>query len=519
MMNLKKHEVRGMRYVFIFLALTSYLLPPTCHASTVISGTISITNATSGQSYTLNGDTRTFTNSVASAATQIRVRTNDSAATILLSLVGQAGSYPFTGIQSMTTSAGTNVTFRATNDTALTITLSPTNYGKVSYSTQTVGTVQTVVRVPISAEDSSAQTNIINGLMNALNSSANTNKISSDKLDAASTIAVGGTNVSPANLANSASVTWARVGSNITATASLTGGLSGVEAGYLALTNSEATVASANVATNSLIFLARMGSGDAVAVSENLQARSLATSFQIVSAGTNDSALVAWQIFNTGPEVPILSTNYLAPYAYFRMDSTNTDFMTDEVAGQDWVKLISAAVSTNDSIISNAFYFPASNVTYGTNNNFDFADQDFALRFWVKKSGTSNNSFFFDQNDATDVYMVGAATNAIRFEETTDAGGSTTFTNTSLYPISTNVWHRVIVWREGTSIGIKVDNNSRETTTISGAADFSNIRFRNNSSDNVLYDEIAIWLGYVPTESEMRWDWNSGAGRTYPLGP
>src|SRR5881394_1306063 len=134
-------------------------------ASTVVSATITITNsaaltnATSGQKYTLNGDARTFTNSVASAATQVRVLTNYTAAQILLSLVGQAGQYPFTGVQSMTTSAGTNVTFRATNDTALTITLSPTNYGKVTYSTQTVGVVQTIIRVPMSAEDSVPQTN------------------------------------------------------------------------------------------------------------------------------------------------------------------------------------------------------------------------------------------------------------------------------------------------------------------------------------------------------------------------
>src|SRR5881394_127131 len=150
------------------LFLTISILALSClgiRASTVISATITITNsaaltnATSGQKYTLNGDARTFTNSVASAATQVRVLTNYTANQILLSLVGQAGQYPFTGVQSMTTSAGTNVTFRATNDTALTITLSPTNYGKVTYSTQTVGTVQTIIRVPMSAEDSVPQTN------------------------------------------------------------------------------------------------------------------------------------------------------------------------------------------------------------------------------------------------------------------------------------------------------------------------------------------------------------------------
>lgn len=168
------------------LLLTIFAVALSClglRASTVISGTLSITNyaaltnATSGQSYTLNSDTRTFTNSVASAATQIRVLTNHSAATILLSLAAQAGSYPFANVLSMTTSGGTNITFRATNDTALTITLNPTNWGVVTYSTQTVGTAQTVVRVPLSAEESSAQTNIASLLWTGLDAYSQTRSL------------------------------------------------------------------------------------------------------------------------------------------------------------------------------------------------------------------------------------------------------------------------------------------------------------------------------------------------------
>ena len=146
-----------MRIILISALLC---LPFAARASTVISATLSITNsaaltnATSGQKYTLNGDARTFTNSVAfaNAGAQIRVRTNDTAQAILLSLAAQAGSYPFADIQSITTSGGTNITFRATNDIALTITLSPTNWGRVVYSTQTVGVVQAIVRVPMSAD-------------------------------------------------------------------------------------------------------------------------------------------------------------------------------------------------------------------------------------------------------------------------------------------------------------------------------------------------------------------------------
>ena len=175
-----------LRIIFA-LMLSIWIVVP-AQGSTVISATLTITNsvaltnATSGQKYTLNGDARTFTNSVASASTQVRVLTNYTAAQILLSLVGQAGAYPFTDVPSITTSLGTNVTFRATNDTALTITLSPTNWGKVTYSTQTVGTVQTIVRVPYSAESATAQTNIANGLMDYLNLAANTGRLDGSKI-------------------------------------------------------------------------------------------------------------------------------------------------------------------------------------------------------------------------------------------------------------------------------------------------------------------------------------------------
>lgn len=200
----------------------------TAKAATIISATLSITNAaaltnaTSGQSYTLNSDTRTFTNSVASPSTQIRVLTNDTASTILLSLVNQAGLYPFADVASMTTSSGTNVTFRAPSGTTLTIMLSPTNWGTVSYSTQTIGSAQTIVRVPYTGESAATRTNVANGLVDWLNSDENTNRIASGKLSG-STVSVGGTNVSSANLADSASLTWGVSGSNITATVATSG--------------------------------------------------------------------------------------------------------------------------------------------------------------------------------------------------------------------------------------------------------------------------------------------------------
>jgi hypothetical protein len=170
------YDLRFTKRFAILVAFLSVLLVPSARAATIISGTLSITNhsaltnATSGQSYTLNGSTRTFTNSVADAATQILVRTNDSASTIALSLVSQAGAYPFTGQKSLTLATATNITFTMASGTNLAITLSPTNWGTVTYTTQTVGTAQTIVRVPVSAESSTTQTNVATQLWQAMES-------------------------------------------------------------------------------------------------------------------------------------------------------------------------------------------------------------------------------------------------------------------------------------------------------------------------------------------------------------
>jgi hypothetical protein len=515
----------------------AFSLQPSAFSSTVISATLTITNApaltnaTSGQKYTLNGDARTFTNSVASAATQIRVRTNDSAATILLSLVAQAGSYPFTGILSMTTSGGTNVTFRATNDTALVITLSPTNWGKVTYSTQTVGTVQTIVRVPIDAEAAAAQTNIINGLVDALNSAANTNKITAAKLDATlGAIAVGGTNVSPANLANSATVTWAKSGSNITATAS---GWPTNYAGFVSLTNGSATVSSANVATNSIILLSRYAPDGVVLPVNEVPPRILGSSFSVAATDTNDG-VVFYQIINSGSASPAaaVSASYLAPTAYLRLDETNAmNVMVDVVGGQNFTNS-AGVVSSVSGIRTNGYQLERPNSDdfiggpYASATSYNFGTNDFAVRLWIRPHSTNANDGTFIYNDGYPHGWHASLTNSIAGQ--TNRVAWTAFATNTFTLVSTNnmvgdTWHRVVLWhKQGVELGLKVDNQPSETLVFTNLMLSAAVPWEwyvTGTGNRIDYDEIAVWKGYVPTSAELTYDWNSAAGRSYPLSP
>jgi hypothetical protein len=118
------------------------------HASTVITGTLTVTNAsninaTNAYTITVNADARTWTNSVVTPATQILADTDNADA--INNLIAHYALYPVTGLQFFP-SGTTGVSWRAAADAALTITLSTNTWGAVTYSTNTISVPATVVR-------------------------------------------------------------------------------------------------------------------------------------------------------------------------------------------------------------------------------------------------------------------------------------------------------------------------------------------------------------------------------------
>jgi hypothetical protein len=150
--------------------LLALLIFAACPALAVdrITASLSFTNAagtTNGQTITVNGNTRTWTNSVFLASSQ--VLTNSTASGAKTNLYNAAGLAPFSQV-SLINQGSTNFDLVGNSGAALTVTLSA-GYASVTYSTQTV-TTMTGVRVPISGEPvGGIQTNIASLLVKGEN--------------------------------------------------------------------------------------------------------------------------------------------------------------------------------------------------------------------------------------------------------------------------------------------------------------------------------------------------------------
>ena len=147
-------------------------------AATIITGTLTITNAanidaTNSASITVNtgaADTRIWTNAVVDPTTHILYTNSISQAAQRLLI--HAATYPFAS--TYLSQSGTNgIILRAYQDIPLTITLTNTTWGSVTYATNTI-TAATVVRVPNTVESATTKTNVATGLTDYLNLDANT---------------------------------------------------------------------------------------------------------------------------------------------------------------------------------------------------------------------------------------------------------------------------------------------------------------------------------------------------------
>jgi len=151
---------------------------PQTRAASVITGTITFTNAANltnavGISNALviaNSDTRTFTNSIYSPSTQIRIASTIGTNTVqqMQQLLIHVSTHPFAGLTPIAGVGFTNLHLRGTNDQALTITLHPDNWGSVTYATQSVGSA-VVHRTPFSSEPLTTRTNIATDIVDLIN--------------------------------------------------------------------------------------------------------------------------------------------------------------------------------------------------------------------------------------------------------------------------------------------------------------------------------------------------------------
>lgn len=150
-----------------------------CSAVDRITATLAVTNAagtTNGQTLQIAASdttTRTWTNSVTLAASQIL--TNNSAAGAATNLYQQLVGTPPLGVAPIVMSTTTNVVLYGQSGVPLVVTLSA-GWGTVTYSTQTVAAAVNV-RVPQTVETAAQRTNIASGLVDWINYDGTTNQI------------------------------------------------------------------------------------------------------------------------------------------------------------------------------------------------------------------------------------------------------------------------------------------------------------------------------------------------------
>jgi len=144
------------------------VLATACFAQSIITVNLSVTNGTTnGMSLTVNGDTRTFTNSVVTPGNQMLTNTTaqGSANNLYTNLINNS----FAGPVILSWNQSTNLTLTGAIGEAMIVTISG-NWASNTTSTQSGWTNMMDVRVPLTGEVPLEQTNIATLLENGLNS-------------------------------------------------------------------------------------------------------------------------------------------------------------------------------------------------------------------------------------------------------------------------------------------------------------------------------------------------------------
>ena len=207
-------------------------------------------------------------------------------------------------------------------------------------------------------------------------------------------------------------------------------------------------------------------------------------------------------------------------FAYYACEDSGGTTLADSVGNLD---LTGDAVVSTAGKIANAILtgsaFTLKSWTNGPNPVWDFTGSSFTVRFWYKTALQGQSRVIVENDD--------------QFEWNYDCDGVTmnnmftVFFDTAPFfvdvfagPVTDTDWHRFIGWYErGVGIGCKLDNNASVTAAHTGELDTASGTFFVGGIPAVFtpnpIDEIAVWKRKL-TESEMLYDWNGGAGRTYP---
>jgi hypothetical protein len=152
----------------------SFLISP-ASAAELVTATITLTNIPAGlpTNITLNASTRVWTNN-ASGSPGTSIQITNTVANSATNLLNHLTDFPVDTGWYLSQTSPTNVLIRARVAQVLTITFNPSpGWAFVTYNTQTVASPTWTVRVPITVEAATNQTNIASLLVDALSRSTN----------------------------------------------------------------------------------------------------------------------------------------------------------------------------------------------------------------------------------------------------------------------------------------------------------------------------------------------------------
>lgn len=161
-----------MKPLIIFLGC--WMLMRAAMADSLVTLLITVTNAPApGSSLTVNGVTRTWTNSVGTPATQIRTSTNGPAAAAT-NLYSHLASYPFAGPLALGMTSSNTVSLRGQLNQSIAAS-SLTNWATLTLSTNANVTNMVTVRVPAAAEAQNVRRYVADELVRTLRDNAQSN--------------------------------------------------------------------------------------------------------------------------------------------------------------------------------------------------------------------------------------------------------------------------------------------------------------------------------------------------------
>lgn len=249
--------------------------------------------------------------------------------------------------------------------------------------------------------------------------------------------------------------------------------------------------------------------------------------FSVADTGCSLAAATTDLTIVVNPEDPCGPLPAVSLVAYYKCNDVAFPYV-DSLAGKNMTAVAGSAFPTVEPGIISTGFFNLAGVgsgSWGRNTDAQWeltGEAAFTLRAWFWYSGTSSTIYDTIVNSTGARYAIYMFDPFLGPVFKFQIRGSAGYTHKHYAAIPGVGWHRVIgIFRNGCGSYLKIDNNA--TTFFPDAIGlFPGSTFFEIQLPNALFaypktgvDEVGVWRG-AWSETQMLYDWNSGAGRTYP---